>query len=237
MTNFYTTIAKYYDDIFLIGEAQLKLIQECAKEPPKIILDVACGSGGYAKHLSDMGYNVTAIDLDALMIQSLKEKDRKIDSRVLNMLDIHELPGTFDVIFCIGNSLVHLSSLDEMEDFLTSCRSKLKPEGKLILQIINYDRILDKGVRQLPPIHNPEKQLTFERYYDYSPERHSVDFKTILSVDGMVLENHVALYPLRSDELKALLDATGFKNIAFYGSFRKDAYVPAESYALVVVAQ
>lgn len=237
MSNFYTAIAKYYDDIFPTGEAQLQLIKETAGTPPKDILDVACGSGGYSKRLSDMGYSVTAIDLDPQMIQSLKEKDSKINSHVLNMLNMDDLPGTFDLIFCIGNSLVHLSSLDEIKAFLVSCRNKLKPHGRLILQIINYDRILEKGVKQLPTIKNEERHLTFERYYSYSSVKHSIDFKTLLTVDNQVFENHVPLYPLRTIELRELLDGSGFTQSAFYGSFRKDKYEPLESYSLVVISE
>lgn len=41
-----------------------------------------------------------------------------------------------------------------------------------------------------------------ERYYDYLPQKHKIDFKTILEVDGLSLENHVLFYPIKSEELK-----------------------------------
>ncbi len=237
MTNFYTEIAKYYDDIFPTGAAQLQLIKETAGKPPKDILDVACGSGGYSKSLSDRGYSITAIDLDEKMVLSLKEKDKKINSLVLNMLNINDLSGTFDLIFCIGNSLVHLDSLYEIELFLKSCKNKLKPDGKLILQIINYDRILERGIKSLPTIKNEEKNLTFERYYSYSPDQHKVDFKTILTVNKEVLENHVPLYPVRSAELKEVLVASGFNKAELYGSFNKEKYDAMESFSLVIISE
>lgn len=118
MTKFYTRIADYYDNIFPTGEAQLQLISKTAGQPPKDILDVACGSGGYSNGLSDMGYRITAIDLDEKMVESLKEKDDNIDARVLNMLHIEQLPGKYDLIFCIGNSLVHLNDPGEIGAFL-----------------------------------------------------------------------------------------------------------------------
>ncbi len=237
MTNFYTEIAKYYDDIFPTGAAQLQLIRETAGKPPKEILDVACGSGGYSKSLSDRGYSITAIDLDEKMVQSLKEKDKKINSRVLNMLNINDLSGTFDLIFCIGNSLVHLNSPDEIKLFLKSCKNKLKPDGKLILQIVNYDRILEKRIKSLPNIKNEEKKLTFERYYSYSPDQHKVDFRTILTVNDEVLENHVSLYPVKSAELKELLEASGFIKAELYGSFNKEKFDAMESFSLVIISE
>ena len=237
MSMFYTEIAKYYDYIFPTGKMQLQLITESAGRRPKDILDVACGSGGYSKSLSDMGYFVTAIDLDEKMVQSLKEKDDKINARVLNMLNIDELNQTFDLIFCIGNSLVHLNSLDEIRVFIQSCKKNLEYNGKLIMQIVNYDRILAKNIKELPTIKNEEKDLTFERYYSYLVEEHRINFKTILTVDGKVLDNDVILFPIKSTELKEILEDVGFTNIEFYGSFKKDKYEPMESFSLVIVSQ
>jgi len=237
MEKFYTEIARYYDYIFPVGNAQLQLILETAGHPPKEILDVACGSGGYSKSLSDMGYSVTAIDLDESMVQILKEKDERINAQVLNMLDINDLTGSFNLIFCIGNSLVHLNDLKEIGLFLKSCKNKLKTNGKLLLQIVNYDRILDKEITSLPEIKNEEKNLRFERYYNYLPEQHKIDFKTILTVNGEVLENHILLFPIKSEELKELLKAAGFTGVEFYGSFKKDNYEPMESFSLVVIAE
>lgn len=130
MTKFYTGIADYYDDIFPTGKAQLQFISETAGQPPKDILDVACGSGGYSKGLSELGFRITAIDRDEKMVESLKEKNDPIDARVLNMLHIEQLPGKYDLIFCIGNSLVHLNDLGEMGAFLQACKNKLK-KGRL----------------------------------------------------------------------------------------------------------
>ncbi len=236
MSQFYTEIAKYYDDIFSTGNQQLELISQTTGQPPKDILDVACGSGGYSKSLSDMGYSLTAIDLDEKMVQSLKQKDDTINAQVLNMLHINELSGVFDTIFCIGNSLVHLNDQHEVGLFLSSCKNKLKTNGKLILQIVNYDRILAKDIKSLPTIQNDAKGLRFERHYTYLPTQHKVDFMTVLRVQDEVLENHVFLYPITSAQLHALLVAAGFHTIAFYGSFKKDTYESLESFSFVVVA-
>lgn len=237
MSKFYTQIANHYDDIFPTGEPQLALIAESAGKPPKDILDAACGSGGYSKRLADMGYAVTAVDLDEKMVQFTKARDERIHAQVLNMLQIQDIPQAFDLILCIGNSLVHLHDLQEIGLFLRGCRSKLRPGGRLLVQIVNYDRVLDQGITSLPTIKNREKDLTFERYYRYLPEQHAIDFMTVLTVKGETMENHERLFPVRSGELKQLLEASGFSSIHFYGSFNKDRYEPMESFPLVIVAE
>ncbi len=237
MSKFYTEIAKYYDYIFPVGNAQIDLIKELTGEPPKDILDVACGSGGYSKLLSDQGYNVTAIDLDASMVQSLQKKDNSIDVQVLNMLDIEKLNKTFDLIFCIGNSLVHLNNNDEIHKYLKACKQCLKPEGKILIQIINYDRVLAKNVKSLSTIKNEQVGLVFERNYEYLKDKHKINFNTILKVDGRELENNVLLHPIKSTEILDILKDIGYKNIHFYGNFKKEEYNPMESVPLVITSE
>lgn len=236
MSKFYSEIAKYYDDIFPIGKPQINFLTEILNKPPKDILDVACGSGGYAVYFSQMGYNLVAIDLNHDMISKLKEKDQKIDARILDMLKINTLNKKFDLIYCIGNSLVHLDNLEEMMQFIMSCKDSLKENGNLVIQIVNYDRILDQSIQSLPTIKNDNVPLIFERNYIYLSEKHKIDFHTRLIVDEIILENHEYLYPLRYKELQKMLKDAGFSNTIFYGSFMKDIYNPQSSFSLVVHA-
>lgn len=237
MSAFYTELAKYYDDLFPAGMAQVRLIAEKAGQPPGTVLDIACGSGSYATRLQAMGYAVTAIDLDAEMIRQMKAKDADIQAFQMNMLDIDILPGSFDLIFCIGNSIVHLDSAADIERFLQSCRRKLNWQGSLILQTVNYDRIIAKGITELPTLTHDDKHLSLERHYRSSNIPGKIDFLTILSVSGSVLENHVDLLPVTSKTLQTLLEAAGFTRVEFYGSFQKDEFKPLESFHLVVVAE
>jgi len=237
MSKFYTEISKYYDYIFPTGKAQLQFIKKIVGEAPKNILDVACGSGGYAKSLNDSGHQVTAIDLDPKMVQALKARDTGIDARVLNMLDIEVLNKTFDLIFCIGNSVVHLNNNEEIYEFLKSCKNSLNENGHLLIQVVNYDRVLAQDVKQLPTIENDDVPLVFERYYDYLPEQHKINFRTILKVNENTLENSVLLHPIKSTEFVGLLEELGFQDIQLYGSFNQEAYDPMVSFPLIIVAK
>lgn len=234
---FYSEIAKYYDYIFPTGAVPLNLMADLAGDPPKSVLDVACGTGGYSIALEDAGHVVTSIDLNEKMIEGLRKKSLQIDSYVLNMLHIEMLKRKFDLIFCIGNSLVHLEDNDEILKFLRACKSCLNPNGKILLQIVNYDRILDKNIKSLPTIENKDADLTFERYYEYIGDRRKIEFETVLKVAGNEFGNKVYLHPIRSQELRDLLVEAGFENIELYGNFKKDPYDPEESLPLIVTAQ
>ncbi|SHE82188.1 class I SAM-dependent methyltransferase [Alkalibacter saccharofermentans] len=237
---FYEEIAKHYDDIFPAGKVQEELLLQMAGEPEADVLDIACGTGGYSISLARAGHNVTAVDLDEKMIDALKDKvkGQKLNIRAhkMNMMDISALKTSFDLAYCIGNSLVHLDSVQQVTGFLKEAKKVLK-KGKLVIQIINYDRILKQDIKSLPTIENKEAGLTFERLYRFDKVENKVYFKTILNVDENTYDNEIPLLPLTSDELESSLKEAGFEDVVMYGDFKKSPYDKDESYALVAVAK
>ncbi|MDP4181321.1 MAG: class I SAM-dependent methyltransferase, partial [Bacillota bacterium] len=57
---FYDEISKYYDYIFPSFEEQLRFINDIAGEPPRSLLDIACGTGSYSIKLAKKGFDITA---------------------------------------------------------------------------------------------------------------------------------------------------------------------------------
>ncbi|MCX6227258.1 MAG: hypothetical protein NTV01_21355, partial [Bacteroidia bacterium] len=98
----------------------------------------------------------------------------------------------------------------------------LKPDGLLLIQIINYDRILDQKLGGLPTIENAN--IKFERIYKYSENPSHVQFQTRLTLKatGEVIENEVPLLALRPARLRLILEESGFSDIEEFGSFKKD---------------
>lgn len=155
----------------------------------------------------------------------------------LNMLKVHELfpSNSLDAVICFGNTLVHLQSPGEILSFLNHSYRILNPTGKLMLQIINYDYILDQGLDGLPTIDND--YISFERLYEFREQDELINFKTTLTVkqNGQVIRNSVPLYPIRRDLLYHLLDEAGFNQIEFYGSFDRATMIK-ETFPLIITA-
>lgn len=242
---FYEQIAPYYDYIFPAGEQQLEFIKKVAGRTPQKILDIACGTGEYSISLAQQGYNVWATDIDAEMVHRAQKKaiENKVAVKTfvsdMRQLDQHT-NELFDCIFCIGNSIVHLGDADSILTAVIQMKNRLAPSGKLILQIINFDRILSKGITALPTIQNNEIDLEFHRNYIRDKERGLIYFDTVLTVkEGNApsrFTNRVELFPLLASSLKEILTKAGFRSINFYGGFDQESYIPDESFLLVTEA-
>ncbi|MCK8817251.1 class I SAM-dependent methyltransferase [Natroniella sulfidigena] len=236
---FYQEFSRYYDFIFPFKEVKLNFLQE--KLPAKgRLLDLATGTGTYPIALAGQGYQISAIDLSEQMINIANKKAEQegvnIDFQNADMKEIDQLYSNedFDLISCIGNSLVHLDGIKELTEVITKIYSLLKEEGTFALQIVNYDRILAKNITELPTI-EAENGVKLTRKYELQEGR--VEFKTTLKTDEGEFNNSVLLYPLTSDKLKEILFEVGFEEVRLYGSFQLDDYKPLESFPLVVRAE
>jgi len=239
--SFYQQFSKYYDYIFPTGDNQISFIKHWVKKGSSV-LDIACATGGYSIALTKQGYEVEGIDLDDSMIAIAIDKAIKegleIAFKTGDMKAVDSVYNKkFDGAFCIGNSFVHLKDEAEMLRALQAFSRVLKDRGILIIQNINYDRILDNKVDSLPTINNEETGISFVRRYSYLEDINRISFDTTLTINNdKSYENSVQLYPLRQKEFEDLLLKAGYKIIGFYGSFNKEDTYTNESYGMVAVA-
>jgi SAM-dependent methyltransferase len=143
----------------------------------------------------------------------------------------------FDLIMCMGNTLPHLLSAKELDIMLNSCKQLLNPDGHLILNLLNYDRLLDHQERIVGITRNKDHE--FIRFYDF--EKPFVDFN-ILEVnwsDQPVSHNlsTTRLYPYRLQELKSALDKTGFDDITVYEGLKFQEYDLNSSKSVMITAK
>lgn len=229
---FYSSIGRYYDYIFPYNKEKKKFTKSFLEKPEKsTILDIGCGTGDLSLDLAKDGNSVYAIDADQEMIKQAIRKKMPLELdeypvfRDLNMRRIAYFfdQGKFDAITCYGNTLVHLKSKEEISGFLESCNEILKTGGHLMIQILNYEYILQENINELPVIDN--EKVLFERYYE-STETEHLDFVTRLTIktDQSVLKNRIALFPLTKKQLIVLLTDAGFSDMKFYGGFNKTAF-------------
>lgn len=219
--SFYSNMSTYYDEIFPIDHSDLgywlNKLKGC-----RAILDIGCGTGNKTVFFASSDNSIIGIDLDEGMISRASKENHRPNIRyeVMNMASIadHFTKGSFDGILCLGNSLVHLSDKKSIHGLLESMGTLLAPGGLCLIQILNYDRILDKNVKALPLIET--ENVIFDRAYERRGD--TIDFNTTLTLKktGKTWTNTSPLYPLRRSELEEGLTKAGFEETELYGTYQ-----------------
>jgi len=238
----YESISKYYDEIFPLDPAKAPFVQSLVPKSSQGILDLGCATGALALALGREGHRVSGIDLDERMIAIAKSRaeDEGLDVsyRVMDMLGIEEHfdPGSLDQILCFGNTIVHLSGPDKIRRLLKAVYRLISPGGVFVVQVLNYDRILDQGIRQLPVIEG--EAFRFLRSYELEKSTGRILFNTELElkVAQTTFKDVTPLYPLRFEELKEILVSAGFRSHRFCSGYEGRDYT-LEDFALIAVGQ
>ena len=238
--NFYKELSSVYDIVFPRVEETVEFLCKDLKENATV-LDLACGTGTYSFALAERGHKVTALDLDKDMIDLAIEKKGKLDVEfyVADMTKIKDefKDKKYDLIFCIGNSLVHLENREAIKELIKDMSSMLNEGGTIIVQIINYDRILSNDITTLPIISREEQGIKFLRNYRYSEEEQVIYFETELLISKDNKEekyiNSIKLVPILSAELLEMVEESKFSIIELNGEFSGKEYTD-ESYSFIV---
>ena len=219
---FYSEFARYYDRIFPFDQDVARCLETHLPDPPARVLDVGCGTGAYAAYLAKRGFEVEAIDLDIAMIGEAESRYPGVRFRVLDMREIDTLEGSFQAIYCIGNTAAHLPH-DEFVGFLRHVYALLDPGGVWLLQIMNWDYVLAQASVTFPELRSHDGLVFHRVYREILPAR--VTFTTRLERDGdTVFEAETPLYPWRWADLCRIHGELGFGLEAHLGSFGGDAF-------------
>jgi SAM-dependent methyltransferase len=161
------------------------------------------------------------------------------------------LPGPFDAVTCLGNSLPHLLDDAALSACFTDFAVLLAPGGVVVIQNRNYDLLLRERQRFMPVAarSTPDGETLFLRITDFpppdagpgTPAAERVEF-TILTLkkQGGTWSQAVLSTPLRAlrrSTVEAALSAAGFTGLQAYGGFGKEPGDSAAAADLVVVAR
>jgi len=98
------------------------------------LLDVACGTGMSFTPMLGKGWEVTGCDFSGSMLQ---RAEKKAAAARLAVADMRELPafGSFELVWCLGNSLNYLLEREELRAALVGMRRNLAADGLLLFDL------------------------------------------------------------------------------------------------------
>lgn len=126
-----------------------------ALPPGARVLDSACGIGADAMALARRGFNVTASDASASMVAEARRRclqfGVEIDITQSRWQDLPQrVPGPFELILCLGNSIVHTATKSEMIASLAGLKQILSPGGVLVIDSRNWEHLYEAKPRIIP---------------------------------------------------------------------------------------
>lgn len=228
------------------------LLSVLESAPAASILDLGCGTGEHADFLAGRGLRAVGIDLSEAQIAKAREYEGRHGEAGPRFVvgDFTELgrhtDERFGAAIWLGNGLPHLED-EPLAAALAALAERLLPGGVLLLQLLNYQRIRNQGIRHLP--------LNFR---DDPAEPGEIVFLRLMTLDG---PRHVRFTPMSlalrpgeeppaelkgarevrlrtwsRDELDAALEAAGFAVREVHGDMTGGPYEPDRSTDLVMVA-
>jgi len=240
---FYTDISLVYDDLFPVSPEQRALFVSLMDDGgARSVVDCGCGTGAQLQSFAVAGLSCFGFDPDPSLVAIARRKLAAYPKTRIETGSFADLTGLVpfpsDLLMCLGNSLVHVPQ-DEASRFFADAGGALSRSGTLLLQILNYERLLREGVTDLPLIRASEGAVEFRRHYDWEGDR-KVLFRTSLRLSGedepRMVRNEIPLYPIYPEELWEMMASAGFSNVRFFGDFARSEFSPG-SEALVCLAR
>lgn len=214
------------------------------------LLDLGSGTGEHSRFLASKGFEVVGIDLSPSMLAKAIEGPRPPNLLFVegDIADVESLTsGTFDGALCLGNTLPHLRDRASLVRLVAGLRARLRPGAALVLQVLNYDKVLDSGQRFLPLNFRKDEgegDVVFLRLMTPHPDGTVVFTPSTLRYrpDGdppleVIATRNVPLTGWRRQELEDALDAGGFSRREVFGTVGDVPFDPAHSPDTVIVAR
>jgi SAM-dependent methyltransferase len=214
------------------------------------VIDLGSGTGEHSRFLASKGFEVVGIDASPAMLS--RATDTPLPSNLTfvegDITDVERLTsGIFDGAICLGNTLPHLRDLTAMARFAAGLRRRLRPGAAFLLQVLNYDKVLDGGQRSLPLTFRKDEgegEIVFLRLMTPQPDGSVVFTPTTLRYrpEGdpaveVVSARNVQLKGWRRRELEDTLDAAGFTRREVFGTVGNVPFDPTTSPDIVIVAR
>jgi len=137
-----------------------------------VAVDLGAGSGFQSIPLAELGYQVIAIDLSSHLLAELKENAKDLSIEIINddLLNFSKhCPDTVELVVCMGDTLTHLNTHQNIREYLKRVYSALEMGGQVILTFRDLTSELKDLGRFIPVRNNANTVFTcfleFEKDY------------------------------------------------------------------------
>ena len=204
---------------------------------PYRLLDCSCGIGTQAIGLAILGHSVHATDLSPTSIDCARAEAEELGVDVsFGVADYRRLAedvsGTFDVVLSCDNSIAHCLTDADLGAALSSMKSKLEPDGLLLLSardygalVVDRPRFNNQHVQDRPD----GRRIVFQLWdWDDDGRRYKMHQFLLRDQGGTFKIDHfeTRLRALLRDELIAAVRDAGYDQVVWHSPEDTAYYQP-----------
>ena len=178
-------------------------------------IDLGSGHGIQSAALLDIGFDVTAVDLSKKLLDELKQNTANKVKSIHGDIMEFSYPGEIkpELIVCMGDTLTHLPSADDVKRVVAGAAENLAEGGKLILSFRDLSAELKGNSRFIPVKSETNRILTC--FLEYGKEKVTVYDMLNEPVNGNWQMKVSSYHKLRLSirEAEKIIKAAGLKII------------------------
>jgi ubiquinone/menaquinone biosynthesis C-methylase UbiE len=214
------------------------IIQALGTKPGAQVLDVGCGYGRHAMELAARGFRVFGLDLSTqLLVRGGEEAERRGLSIEFVHGDMREIAydSQFEGAYCVFSTFGYFDD-ETNKKTLANVSRALKPGGRLLLEILNRDYL----IQDLPTRVWWEGDgcvVLEEVELNYFSSRVQVN-RSVVFDDGRQLEQEISVRAYSLHEVGKLMHAAGFRVLEVSGGYQtKGRFFGNQSRHIIVLAE
>jgi SAM-dependent methyltransferase len=216
-------------------EAEFFIDNLCSFLKPKSgakMLDIACGRGRHAIYLNKKGFDVLGIDLSIASIKFAKQfKNKTLDFFVHDMRHLF-YTNYFDFSLNLFTSFGYFETDKDHINALKSFRKSLKKDGKLVIDYMNSQKIINRLVTK------ESKEIDGINFHI---SRTVKEGKIIKTIDFEHHKKHFSYQEIVKDfklaDFERLFDAAGLSISHIFGDYKLNNFDINESDRLIFICE
>ena len=212
---------------FLKNLSKLELFKKNSK-----IIDIACGKGRHSLFLSELGYDVTGVDLSKNSIKHAKQFEKEnLKFDVADMRETYK-NNSFDVSLNLFTSFGYFNNKED--DFLAikAMSGNLKNDGVLIIDFLNSKKVIDSLVKQ------ETKEIDGVQFNITRKFEDNFIIKNIeVNNDEENIFFQEKVKALTKESFSEFLIFAGLQIINTFGNYKLDEFNPETSDRLIIIAK
>ena len=178
----------------------------------KMAIDLGSGHGLQSIALARLGFQVKSVDFNRLLLDHLRIRGDGLGIQVFHrdLLSGENFKEPAELIVCMGDTIAHLASPEEIRTLLDRCCGCLLNHGKLVLSYRDYGTELRDANRFIPVKSDENKILTC--FLEYVEDRVRVTDLLHERINGRWTQKASSYFKVRTTDqlMSQLLIETGF---------------------------